>query len=300
MKNFAAKKPSTQKLAFSLVELSVVIFIVGVLIAGVSQTSKMLTKSKIASAQSQTKQSIVKDIPNLAVWYESVLDESFDSLERVDGAEVSIWNDVNPQALISNPATQSTSANRPIYTENIINGLPALKFGGTKVALMNNNFCTDNFTIFVVFKIGVTTTNGPFNGWQVLFADATNLADDSVPIVVAGSSVLTANGGPADTILYAANGKVVTDDLPHIVTVSRNMDTGARNIWVDGANNANDLNGAPGRNLRANINMMIGRSANNENYPGHIGEIIIFNRVLLNPERAAVEKYLSKKWGINI
>lgn len=295
------KKSSAKNFAaFSLVEMSVVIFIVGLLIAGVAQTSKVINKGKISSAQSQTKQSIVKNTPNLVVWYEATLDESFNSTERVDGAEVSTWNDINPQALISNPANQGTSLNRPIYTENVINGLPALKFGGTKVLSMNKNFCTDNFTVFVVIKIGVTTTNGPFDGWQVLFADSTNLADDSVPVVVAGSTVLTSNGGLADTTLYAANGKVVVDNFPHIVTVSRNMDTGRRDIWVDGANNGNDLNGASGRNLTANMNMLIGRSANNANYPGYIGEIVIFNRALLSSERAEIEKYLSKKWGTNI
>lgn len=289
-----------KKSAFSLVELSVVIAIIGLLIAGVAQASKMIRKSTLTAARSQTKQSVVKDMPGLALWYESALDSSFIPEEMADSVAVSTWYDNNVQALSKINATQATTNSKPIYTENAISGLPALKFGGSKNLAINDNLCTKDFTVFVVFQIAVVTSNGPFDGWGILFADSTNVANDTIPLVVAGSSVLTANGGSSDTTLYAANSKVVTNNLPHVVTVSRDMVSGNRNIWVDGANNNSDFNGAPGINLAANMNMLIGRSGNNNpDYLGYIGEVIIFDRHLLTDERKAVEKYLGKKWKID-
>ncbi len=285
--------------AFSLIEMSVVLAVIGLLIAGAAQTSKMIKKAAIASAQSQTKQSVVKDMPGLVLWYETTLNSSFDPTEAVDGAGVSTWYDSNVQALTRINASQATASYRPIYTDNEINGLPALKFGGTKFIPVTN-LCAQNFTLFVVFKIPVTTTNGPFDGWQVLYSDSTNLANDIIPMVITGNYVSIANGGPSDTWMSASS-DVVTDNFPHLAVISRSIDTGSRNIWVDGAaNSASDSNGAAERNLSANPNMDIGRSANNAaSYTGSIGEIIIFNRQMLTDERRAVEKYLSKKWKMD-
>ncbi|MBU6140346.1 MAG: type II secretion system GspH family protein [Proteobacteria bacterium] len=294
MKNFRS--------AFSLIEMSVVLAVIGLLVAGVAQTSKMIDKAKIASAQSQTKQSVVKDMPGLALWYESTLESSFIPEEVVDGGEISTWYDGNVQALSRVDATQATSGNKPIYTQNIINGLPALKFGGTKIINVANteiNPCAQSFTVFAVFKTATVTTNGVFDGWQILFSDASNLANDIIPMIVTGTYISTANGGPSDRSMSAST-KVVTDNNPHLAVISRNMDTGSRNIWIDGSNNASDSNGAQGIVLNANPILSIGRSANNNiNYIGYIGEIIIFNRQMLTDERKSVEKYLSKKWGID-
>lgn len=288
--------------AFSLIEMSIVIAIVGILIAGVAQASKMVKKSMLSTARTLTKRSVVNEMSGLVMWYETTLENSFIKTEMVDGVQVSTWYDNNPQAVTKTNATQSTTANKPIYTDNIINGLPALKFGGTK-NFTTTNVCGQNYTIFVIFRTGVTTVNNYLTGWTLLLADATGVQYDTMPMVVAGSTLLTANGGvTADSTLYAANSKVVTDNFPHLGEVARNMDIGTRNIWIDGANNANDTNGVQGKNLLANSSMFIGRSGSSDNttYLGYIGEIIIFNRMLLTDERKAVEKYLANKWKINL
>ena len=64
MKNFHKK-------AFSLVELSMVILIVGILIAGVSQGIDLYQDSRLATARSLTKNSRVGRIPDLVSWYET-------------------------------------------------------------------------------------------------------------------------------------------------------------------------------------------------------------------------------------
>ncbi len=46
-----------EKLAFSLIELSIVVLLIGILIAGVTQGSRLIRQSKIKTAQNLTKNS---------------------------------------------------------------------------------------------------------------------------------------------------------------------------------------------------------------------------------------------------
>ncbi len=46
------------------------------------------------------------------------------------------------------------------------------------------------------------------------------------------------------------------------------------------------------------IELSIGYSANVGRFNGYVAEMIVFNRVLEASERAGIENYLAKKWGI--
>jgi type II secretory pathway pseudopilin PulG len=63
-------------LAFSLIELSIVVLIIGILIAGITQGSRLIQQSKIKTAQNQTTNSPVNSIPDLNLWLETTLDGS--------------------------------------------------------------------------------------------------------------------------------------------------------------------------------------------------------------------------------
>lgn len=51
--------------AFSLIELSIVILIIGILVAGVTQSSRLINQIKLSLAQSITRSSDVNSIDNL-------------------------------------------------------------------------------------------------------------------------------------------------------------------------------------------------------------------------------------------
>ncbi len=63
--------------AFSLIELSIVILVIGILIAGVVQGTSMVKKSQLVIARNLTKNSPVSRIKDLAAWYETSLESSF-------------------------------------------------------------------------------------------------------------------------------------------------------------------------------------------------------------------------------
>jgi len=143
------------KKAFSLIELSIVLVIIGLLVAGITQSSRLVQKFRIRTAQTLTQSSPVNGIRNLVAWYETTSQASFDS--SIDNAvAVSNWYDISPSVDKSN-ATQITAANRPVYTENDINSLPTLKFTRSLSQSLNlpdgtvpyNN---SPYTIFIVAK----------------------------------------------------------------------------------------------------------------------------------------------------
>lgn len=172
------KKFSHHQKAFSLVELSVVILIIGILIAVVSQGVDLLSAYKKTTAQKLTKTSRVSSVGGLVLWYETSLDESFSDSDEVDGALVSQWGDVNPQNSIKlnakagqktdstqityNVASGGTSANTsgPTYVENGINNLPTLRFTNNGASAYRylavdkqmSNIPNDNMTLFLVMR----------------------------------------------------------------------------------------------------------------------------------------------------
>ena len=91
MKNFKNYKNQ----AFSLIELSIVILIIGILVAGVTQSSRLIRQMQLSSARALTLSSPVLSIPNLVSWYEPTQEKSFDEVETSENSLVSKWYDLS-------------------------------------------------------------------------------------------------------------------------------------------------------------------------------------------------------------
>ncbi len=285
------KNQKNFRTAFSFLEASIVILVIGIIILGITQSSRLIRKIKLSSAQRVTSGSETSAIPEMSVWFETTMPEN---LTIDDQNRVKVWNDYNTQVIEIDKinASQTSPAGRPAYVENGINGLPSLSFDGVNDNLSVRNFCANGFTIFVVLQTS-NIGNAP-----VLWAGAAGVTNDVAPLVISGSSPSIINGGDADYSL-TATGKSIISDSPHLVMINRNIRNGARELWVDGVSSATDANGASGMLLNANPNLLIGRdSVENVSYKGQIGEIIAFERDLEIAERETVEKYLRKKWGM--
>jgi len=291
----------TKKLskAFSLIELSIMILIIGVLIAAAGQGLDLLRDARVAAAQMLTQSSRVGSLKNLILWLETTNSASIANSEMVDGGTVSTWYDNNPQMRDKNNATQATNADRPTYLSNCVNSLPCLKFDGLTDFLdttQNMNITTKEVSIFVV-------------------ANATNIpssTDSNMPSLVATRHLTGGNWSVGDFGLklsytfiyqmwggYEARSMAIFPNQNYIFEV---VDNGTvANTYINGSLGPIP---APVNSVIKTINLLEIGAAFYDDFPrgryfgGSMSEVIVFDRALSVKERVAVESYLSKKWGI--
>ena len=67
-----------------MIELSVFILIIGILIAGILASQRIVAKFRITTAQTLTISSPVHGIPDSTIWLESSLEKSFKDSESSD------------------------------------------------------------------------------------------------------------------------------------------------------------------------------------------------------------------------
>jgi len=296
--------------AFSLVELSIVILIIGVLVAAVGQGLDLLQDSRLAAARTITKSSRVSSLRDLALWFETTSEESFIASEAFDGNPIGTWNDINPQR----SKVVATSANKPIYTSSAIGGLPALRFDGLSSAFDISNiatFGTDGATIFFV-----AAARGTPAIYQNILTAKSN---DAVPFafVVAGiggniasgstfncarqyrgitSSSLMGGWNPALAPTFSVNTQVICSSRYD----GLNIQGWTNKTKADTPTALSTPLPTTPVPLPVSSSITIGTCGNIGCNPfsGDLAELIVFNRALNPKERNSVEDYLSKKWSI--
>ncbi len=288
MKNNSSK-------AFSLIELSIVILVIGILIAGVTQSSILVKKYKLSAAQTITQSSPVTSIKDLALWLEPAMENSITSVTNgaapQEGDLVSAWNDFNPQLITKINPAQATTAAQPTYKTNGIGNLPTLSFDGgdyleTALTAIPARYST--YTIFLVWQQNTSGTT------QVIFHQR---GADSCSADYAGTYLNTSgyiNGwacGSGDTLASAYSVR-----KPY-ATIYRVDNTQTNNVTVYANGTKTGPTQKTGLSLGATATA-IGYGNNNTYYfRGYISEVIVFTRALKDVEITDVRSYLAKKYG---
>ncbi len=282
--------------AFSLVEMSIVMLLVGLIIVGIAQGLKMLDRYKINSARSLTNSSPVASINGLVLWIESTKEESFKTSEAKDGSNITTWYDNNSQASEKNDLSRAENDSAVIYSKRAANGLPAIYFNGTTY-LAGNVINSSNFTFFVVSKIANPTSTG------------------YDPVIANGYTDGTGSAGWSyrkygSSTNYREIVFLGVTDVQSSAAFSSNLEVGSGSY--DGSNSALYVNGtsqalsnSSGVTMLKNFNastsskFTVGGGTWSAFWTGYVAEVIIFNNVLQDYERQAIEKYLMKKYNIN-
>ena len=290
---------TTNQKAFSLIEISMVILVIGILIAGISQGIDLYDDYRLTSARNLTKNSQVNRIPDLEMWLETTSENSLatgtssftDKPNPVDQDSIGRWNNINPNILPSarNHATQATSTNnQPKYIRKGMNGLPALLFDGTNDFFsFDGNFLVGaDYTIFVVEARNSVNYNAFLSGNQ------------------AGTNKMLILGyNQYDQIIYTHYGIDLKKAMPTFISPIPRIHSfvfskiNGKSIYTNSGTGTSDVNQAP---LISYSGSSIGNYSNNYYYKGSIAEIIFYTRALTDKERQGVEAYLSKKWGIKL
>ena len=297
------------KKAFSLVEISIVILIIGLLIAGISKASDMIFDANLKGGRSLTKSAKVGRLPNLALWLETTSAESILDKERYDGTTISIWRDINPQ---STSKFIFKNGGVPKYVEQGQNNLPAVgKFAlatdlflpyssedssATVLAYPSTQIFSSGAyaTIFVVLKPKAVATN------LISFCEYTAVAtphsctggkeislglDSSGKVTFSFMSAASTNTALSSTSAHAVR---------NLIIASAVKDAVGQKLYVNGGDYANVANAYTTTNSFSGTFRVGGTASDGV----EIYEIIVYSSNLSTLERQSVEAYLGKKYNI--
>jgi prepilin-type N-terminal cleavage/methylation domain-containing protein len=294
-----------QNRAFSLIELSIVILIIGILVAGVTQSSRLISRMKMTTLINLTRSSVVPTIPDLSLWLETTLPESFET-EMSNGDKVAKWIDVNPTSPQKITLSQVTENLKPTYDSSFFNGIPSLKFdhlapSQLKSAVMpsGNLFSSNQSTIFFVFiftsnAYSQSTAHTPT---AIYWHSPSNDSRVVMHILHSQQCIFDFNANrltfATPDASYSGAKKIFT--FVKRPTYAEIRDNGS--VMTSNSAASSIINTASTYDLRIG---WVGPEYDQARFSGYIGEIIIYSRGLKVDEIRDIESYLAKKWSIKI
>ena len=284
------KNTPLQKKAFSLLELSIVIVIIGVLLIGVIGSKHLVKKARINAAQAITRSSPISAVKGNKLWIESSLDELSFGNGLSTGDFITAWadNSSNNGLSISVPF----GASGPTYS-NSINGVQAVKFDSTS---STNHLVIDNptflngtdYTIFFVEKR--MATNGTTGNYLLGSSGSFALGYETT------SSVIQTHGeASSDANTAAIESVTAYSNKPRMISFTHSSVDGNK-IYINGTLINEDTSDEAKAHLSGFSTTNTLKIGNN--YNGEIGEFAIFDREIKNVERTEIEDYLSDKWNV--
>lgn len=198
---------------------------------------------------------------------------------------VSQWRDKSGNG---NHATQGTGANQPVFLTDTINGKSAVSFINVTVPSLNltSSISETNLTAIAVFVSTETTlTEGTILGHKTINQQLLRFDPD----IGANGRLLSYDGTTQAFFSLSAS---IKDQAVLLMT---EFDTSVgQKIYLDG-----DLKDTESYNGTIQTDV-IGLAPGTIHMGGHLGELLVYNRILSSAERNAVESYLSNKWGITL
>jgi hypothetical protein len=213
-----------------------------------------------------------KSIAGLRLW----LDADDSSTITLNGSDVSEWRDKSGN---NRHASQETASFQPAFTSNALNGRSALTFGSGGVKLLETTSFASNQPT-VLFAVAATNTQG-------------NLIDGigNRQFIVAGGGAAVGYGSVGTTVVLFTTAWTLAGRI-----VAVRLDSTSSFIRVDGTQFAN----ADANTGNINSGFRIGAfNSTAASWQGLVAEFLIYGS-LTTSEIQAVEKYLSKKWGIAV
>jgi len=280
--------------AFSLIELSIVLIIIGFITAGITGGNSLIISARVARAKRLSNSFMAGwggAVPTMPViWYDST-----------DTDYIDIDSDSKVSRLIDRTgrghhATQTTSANRPLYVKNSFNRLPAIDFNGSSQYLNYPNIgSSDVGTIFIVSK--ADSFSGASSGLVHLFG-TNDWASGSFHFAIdtASNKALSAvYGRTGNLVVYQTS--VYALNTNYITTLVTGTTSSA--FYTNRVSNGSSTHSQTSFNLGEGVIGAYNSSSIISRYwDGQIVEIIVFDEALNTSEREFVEDYLKIKWGI--
>lgn len=275
-----------KKAAFSLIELSIVVTVIGVTIGAVLGGSSLIASAKLIAARTTTPTAPMLAMSNLSLWLETTTSASFSNGEDSNGTTLTVWNSINEQV----PGVVATAGNNPIYTTNAINGLPGIAFTGDWFSIPDSDALspTGDMTLFAVILKTTSNING-----NILSKDTNSAYRWRIEYSINANWFLISDGS-----FQVHPGNVVEINTPVIVSAA--IDIGST-VTLSENKVRSDVNATSKTSINDTSGPLIigsGDAVGSEGFEGYIGEIIMFDRLLSQSEQDDIFDYLSNKWSI--
>lgn len=301
-----------QSKAFSLIELSIVVLVVGILIAGAIQGSSMIYAARLAAAKSLTKSSGIESIKDMTLWLDATRAYSDKSLINSSNSnaienndDIKSWKDVNPRAQTSITFSGSSSSMYPNYIENGLNNLPTIRFDGISNRIFADIKCgdvvkEDEATFFLVLTVRDVANGSRTLGLYGGSASPTNNSRISLSV----GSTASLSWYSATDATFANNTLTPSSSFEDktFVLSARRTSAGAMNIRHNSVTNTSTTGVTKKVSSSDSCPFYLGWNTTSASFNPDmdLSELIVYDRGLSDTDMKYVENYLSKKWAIQV
>jgi len=279
-------KIHSQLRAFTLVELSIVLLIIGLLVGGSAAGSKLIAQARVKKAYQLSNSTAILEIETddyekaVVAWYDVFNEES---VIRDSSNVVSEWRSkVNTPLLYS--LRQSSASLKPVYRKLGASGLPGIYFtGGDKLVAANALLSSDESWAIAVAYVPTIT--------QTVHAGIAAVQNSVVRARYDGLAAFY-NGIGEPRVYYYKVGK------PNFFLLTVDDSGGASSVVSQHYLNNQGPNGNTG-NPQSNIYTELTVGNTNNAYTGEVLEIIIFNKILTDEDVNVIRDYFLTKYSIS-
>ena len=212
-------------------------------------------------------------------------------LTLTNGTPVSSFTDVSGNG---NNFAQSTSAKRPVYTTNVVNGLPALLYDGVDDELLTGSIASmvsSNVTYFIVFQRAQNIQQ------HMLGSNFVNETKKWMTYCNTGANTLiSAQYSPTINHVSYTDPGAFTFTSTHITPTTMTLFKQGNQQMIKSATYTTPT-GAHVKTVLGNASYSV---SSNCTLNGYIAEVIIYNTALNTLQRRLVENYLGAKYNMAV
>ena len=214
------------------------------------------------------------DLPGLKLWLDA---SDASTITTAVGSAVSQWDDKGPDG---RDATQSVDTQQPDTGLRTINGKNAINFDEVDTQFFEiASLTTTNTSIFIVLAVDDDASmDGVFGGGAGALSLRITNAEFPTLSKQAGATFITSS-------------TKLVDGVGTLLGVTTGV-TGSE-MWLDGVSVGTDGTDPD----YSAVSNRVGK-AGGATMEGLIGEIIVYDGIIADTERASIENYLNNKWGL--
>jgi hypothetical protein len=229
------------------------------------------------------------DISNLVVWLDAD-DTAFSNSDPVDA-----WTNKGS----GGNTAQSDSAKRPVFTTNILNSKPGVRFDGSNDCLQIASLALN--TYITVFLVAKTTTGKPFFIEHSANANSNDgfffYGTDNAHYLVRRTN---ANGYRGTSVWFGSSAAQAALVIDAISSAPNPMGKVYKNgtVQADGSVASAGGDSLSDSSVTTTLNIGARNNTTTAAMDGDLHELIIYNAPLSQANREKVEGYLAHKWGL--